>query len=102
MDDDFAGGQNALRWNPWIIVQPVQFEGEVTAKPRTVRLCCACCRVGDPVQVTDNGTLIEGRIKQSRIRFCMSARSVSQLDYALAMTVASRCCGEAVCSFNRV
>jgi hypothetical protein len=53
MDNDFFDAAARPRWNSWIIVQPVQFEDEPMAKPRTVRLCCACSRVGDPVRVTE-------------------------------------------------
>jgi hypothetical protein len=61
-DNDFFDAVDRPRWNSWIIVQPVQFEGETTAKPRRVRLCCPCARVGDPVQITDGQRLTEGRI----------------------------------------
>jgi sRNA-binding protein len=50
------------RWNPWTIVQPVQFEGEERAVPRTVRLCCAAARVGDPVQITQGKQCMDGII----------------------------------------
>ena len=63
MDDDFFDAIDAPRWNSSIIMQPVQFDGEAMAKPRTVRLCCACCRVGDPVQVSEGNRVITGRIR---------------------------------------
>ena len=50
------------RWNDWTRVQPVQWEGEESASPREVRLCCAAARVGDPVRVRDGTRSVEGRI----------------------------------------
>jgi hypothetical protein len=52
----------AIRWNPWVRVQPVQFEGEAHALPRGVRLCGPACRVGDRVQITEDGRCVSGRI----------------------------------------
>ena len=51
-------------WNAWTRVQPVQFEGEAVPKARTVRLCCACARLGDPVQITDGARVVRGSIYQ--------------------------------------
>jgi hypothetical protein len=50
------------RWNTWTRVQPVQFDHEQAPQPRDVRLACAAARVGDPVQVTDGGRCVHGRI----------------------------------------
>ena len=60
MSERAASG--ARRWNTWTNVQPVQFAAEATAIPRAVRLCCACARVGDPVQIADATRVVEGRI----------------------------------------
>jgi hypothetical protein len=53
---------NDPRWNSWTILQPVQFEGEERAMPRKVRLWSAAARVGDPVQITTETTIVYGRI----------------------------------------
>jgi hypothetical protein len=35
---------NGIRWNNWTLVQPVQFDYEKRATPRTVRLCGRAAR----------------------------------------------------------
>jgi hypothetical protein len=55
----------ALRWNDFIIVCPVQFVGESAIKALPVRLACPAMRVGDLVQVTENGRIVTGTIAES-------------------------------------
>jgi hypothetical protein len=50
------------RWNDWIRVSPVQFEGEERPVPRGVRLCCPAARPGDPVQIIDGKRIISTRL----------------------------------------
>jgi hypothetical protein len=57
-----AGDSTPPRWNSFASVYPVQIEGEAKASPRMVRLACSAMRVGDPVQVTDNGHIVTGTI----------------------------------------
>ena len=88
MDEDLEDylTEEDPRWNDWITVQSVQFVGERVPRPRRVRLCCACCRVGDPVQISEGGNeVIEGRIEavasgRWRCTFCRTG----------ALSVASR------------
>jgi hypothetical protein len=53
---------DAIRWNNWTLVQPVQFDYETRATPRTVRLCCPAARVGDPVRIGMGGAEIDAVI----------------------------------------
>jgi hypothetical protein len=60
-----AGGED-VRWNSWVRVQPVQFEGDERAVPRAVRLSCSAARVGDAVRVRDERRWIGGWIAAVR------------------------------------
>jgi hypothetical protein len=62
MDDFHSQLTDAPRWNPWIRVSPVQFEGEERPIPRGVRLCCAAARAGDPVQIIEGRRVISARL----------------------------------------
>jgi hypothetical protein len=72
--DDFV----ETRWNPWTRVMPIWIDGESKAVPRAIRLCGPSCRPGDPVQVIDGRSIIEGRIAriESSVLFVMKTAAI--------------------------
>jgi hypothetical protein len=65
------------RWNSWIRVSPVQFEGENRRIPRGVRLCSAAARAGDPVQIIEWSILHVDEAQSPYLRHGPSPRRVT-------------------------